>query len=126
MDQIAGIVDLPHIGLFLREVLDGVGLEVLDPLYTGEPVLVALHVELHDLLYNVEKLTVGAVDKLHTDAESILPMDLLQYDPFFSRPQDRGRVRAVKAVRQRAGGRNEAAPSLSCGLLHPMRPAGEA
>ena len=94
---VAGIPDFPHIGLLLCKVLEGIGLEILDPLYAGKLVLVPLYVEVHDLLDNGEQPAVGLVHDVHTNAESVLPLDLLHINAFFMCPPARTRTDLERA-----------------------------
>ena len=82
--QIAGIAGLPHIGLLLREMLEGIRLEVFDSLHAGKLVLVLFHIELHNFLDNGKELAVRLIHNLHADAEWFLPLDLLHMVSLFS------------------------------------------
>ena len=92
MRLVARVSDFPHIGLLLRKVLEGVGLKILDPLHTGELVLVPLHIQVGDLLYDGKQIVMRLIDDLHTDAEFFLPLYLLHtISLLFPRPQASGR-----------------------------------
>ncbi len=85
---VTGVADLPHILLFLREMLDGIRPEIFDPLHAGELILVFFNIKVHNLLYNGKQPAMGLVHNLYANAEPVLPLDLLHdRRPLFCRPQ---------------------------------------
>ena len=82
--QVAGVPDLPHIGFFLRKMLDSVSFKIFNSFHTGEFIFMPFDIKLQHLLHNGKELAVRLIYDFHADIKPILPLDLLHIVSFFA------------------------------------------